>query len=166
MSTDYRIHVKRKSDNKEIAVFHANIIKNLLDSPHASTIHCSGYSVDKSKFTYEELNNLSEIIYKDFELQYQKLDKLSMMLCCAKTDKAIEDIKSDIQYTKEYINDELKWQLYGVYNLIGHIQCCTENLYDKKDNAAYMYNAKDLNEPGKDHNTIWSDDVYCEIETC
>ena len=166
MSTDYRIHVKRKSDNKTIAIFHGNVIKNLLDSKNASTIHCNGYSVDKAKFSYDELDNLSEIIYKDFELQYQKLDKLNMMLCCAKTDKALEDIKSEIEYIKEYINEELKYQLFAVYNLMGHIQCCTENLYDKENDPAYMYNVKDLNEPGKDHDTIWCNDVYCEIEVC
>lgn len=166
MSTDYRIHIKRKSDNKEIAVFLGNAIKNILDGCHANIIHCeSRYTIDKCKFTYDELDNLSQIIYKDLVSKFEDITKQELMLCCAKSKEAIEDIKDQIQYNKEIIEEDLKWQLYGVHVLLGHIQCVVENEY-RKNNPAYLYNVKDLNKDKDESKTIWCSDIYCEIEAC
>lgn len=166
MSTDYRLHIKRKCDDKEIAVFFCNVIKNILDSKYASIIHCEGYSVDKSKFTYDELENLSEILYKNLEAKYLDRTKHELMLCCAKTKEAIEDIKEQIQSDKEWIEEELKWQIYSAHVMLGHIQCVVENEF-RRNNPAYMYNAKDMVTKNKEEkNTIWCSDIYCELESC
>ena len=161
MSVDYSLIVKRKKDNKKIAEFSCNSLKCLIDSEYKNIIHCDSISYNGSKatFTPSELENMSELIFKDIKERFNTIKNNQLLICAAKSKEVADDYKESNSINEQYIDEELKWQYNACCSILGKIRCVTEDLY-KKNTPAYQYNAKDLD--GVD--SIWCDDVYCEIE--
>ena len=166
MSTEYILHIKRKSDKKLLGSVHCSIVKNILDGNRKDIIHChNSFSYDKVKFSYDDLNTLSNVLYNDLNTKYLERVKCELMLCCSKSKEAIDELKEQILTINEDIKENLEWQLCAVYTMMGYVSCVVENLY-KRGQLASEYNALDLQSNKNDHKMIWCSDVYCELEEC
>ena len=171
MSVDYSIKLRRKSDDKVLAEFYANILKNILDSEYSDMIHCEGRNADNAKFDVNDLNALSDKVFDKIISLKDEIYHKDQMIPKSKNVEVMHEIEDQIACLKEEII-ELKWVLYSADALHGIISCLTEDLI-KQGRSAYVYNGKDLpKKKAKDYNGneydaaqyIWVNDVYCEIK--
>lgn len=169
MSTEYKINIHRKSDNKLIGCTMANQLKTIFDSELSDVLGCSGrYNANKLRFEVSDLMTVAAKVFSRIQADYAKINEKKLMIALAKNKEIKDELELDIRDIQEYIDDELKYVLYSAKVLQGMISCIVEDQINlSTDKCAYEYNAEDLskNENGC-KTTIWENDVYCEVIAC
>lgn len=173
MSTDYRIKICRKVDDKLLAICNANQLKSILDSEYSKIIHCDGRNCNNVKFTTMELEAVANAAFDKIKELYRQINEKNLLIALAQNCDVKHELDVDITYIKDEI-EEQTWIIESAYNLRGVIDCVVEDLWDKDDKmSAYTYNGLDLPEKEREyangekykyHPTVWSVDTYCVIE--
>lgn len=186
MGTDYRVHIHRKCDDKELGCFYANQLKTIMDSEFADKIGCEGRgSADGMRFEYSGLEEIIELAWKKLESWQQTILKKEFQICNAKNKDIKHDLEEDIYYIQEDHIKDLKWVILNASFLEGMINIVVEDLIKKTDKldengepydkAAYEYNGADLPVEKRrwpdgteydDPQHVRNSDVYCVIEAC
>lgn len=178
MSTDYRYTIRRKADNKKVAVFYYNMIKNLYD------ISCEDLNLkldpektrceedDQVRYTVDDINNDIEKLENHIKILNMKIFEKKMLVPATVS----RDIKDDIEAEIFTFETEIKDSMYAIEALAGLravIDTLVEDQVDianeqiDEDRMAYVYNAKGLpkTEEGYDPH-LWTSDVYIECQAC
>lgn len=175
MSTDYRLKIFRKCDNKLLGTINANRLKTIFDSEFDEKIHCERYaSADKVRFTYEELESVAEVAFEKLSKHYDEITLKTFMISAAANKDMKFELEQDIREIKNEYITPLRYVIENTNMLLGAISCVVEDMWDDKDeNCAYEYNAADLPKvkrtygDGKeyeDSQLLFCKDIYCEIE--
>lgn len=181
MSTDYRMSIHRKIDNKILGVVDCNQIKAILDNPKfANVIGCdSRYDSDKAKFEYKDLEEIEDLAYEELEKVISRILEKKMMIMNAKSTEVLEHLEDELQYIYSEELSELKYEINLVGEIEGMILSITQDSYknpmlysevkDHDDNTinipASKYNASDL-DVKEDMKHIYTGDVYLQLERC
>ena len=186
MGTDYRLHIHRKVDGKELGVINANQLKTIFDSEFADKIGCEGRcSADGKKFEYDALSEIEELASNKLETYYDQIHEKKLMIMGAANVDVKHDLEEDIRYLKSDYIDGIKWVILNTSFLKGMINCVVEDLYYKNGlilddgtedtDPGYKYHGADLpttkrtyanGDEYDDPQWIWNRDVYCVIEAC
>lgn len=173
MSVDYRIKIFRKVDDKLLSICYANQLKAILDSEFAGIINCDRRNCDKAKFTFNDLEALSDVSFSKLQELYGQVIEKKLMLAIAHSVEVKHEIEEEIFGLNEEIED-VRWAIENSAKLQGMIACIVEDLWDKEDkHPAHEYNGFDLPEKTVVYAngdkevftpTVWSNDTYCIIE--
>lgn len=178
MSTDYRYTIRRKADNKKVAVFYYNMIKNLYD------VSCTEIKLkldpenvrsnedDQVRYTVDDINNDIEKLENHINILNMKIFEKKMLVPATVS----RDIKDDIEAEIYTFETEIKDCMYAIEALAGLravIDTLVEDQVDipGQDNTessmAYSYNAKDLPKTKDGYDPcLWASDVYIECQAC
>lgn len=175
MSTDYRYTIRRKADDKKIAVFYYNMIKNLYD------IDCIDFNLkldpekirtfedhQLTKYTVEDINSDIEKLTTQTKLLNMKIFEKKLLLPSALNVDVKTDIEADIFSLEESITN----CMYAIEALAGLKSVVTTLVEDQvnigqddEDSIAYVYNAKGLPKTKDGYDAhLWASDVYIEAE--
>jgi len=178
MSTDYRYTIRRKADNKKVAVFYYNMIKNLYD------ISCEDLNLkldpektrceedDQVRYTVDDINNDIEKLENHIKILNMKIFEKKMLVPATVS----RDIKDDIEAEIFTFETEIKDSMYAIEALAGLraiIDMLVEDQVDitneqiDEDRMAYVYNAKGLPKTKEGYDPhLWASDVYIECQAC
>lgn len=178
MSTDYRYTIRRKADDKKIAVFYYNMIKNLYD------ISCTDLNLkldpektrcgedDQVRYTIDDINNDIEKLENHIKILNMKIFEKKMLVPATVSRDIKDDIEAEIFTFETDIKDsmfaiEALAGLRAVVNAFVEDQVDITNEQVNEDRMAYVYNAKGLpkTEEGYDPH-LWASDVYIECQAC
>jgi hypothetical protein len=174
MSTNYTLSIRRKKDDKEIAKFLCNHLKDIFDSEFSQYINCNTrYSYKDEKFNYNDLLNMLIAIQDKIALQYKNIQEKKFLIALSQN----TEIKSELEEEIFYIEKENIPELFDIYYnasvIQGSIVTLVENNIklnesekeDSDDNVmAYKYNAEGLKTESEYSPCLWVDDIYCVIE--
>lgn len=180
MGTEYRIEVRRKSDDKLLGVANANCLKHVMDSEFDEMMNLDGRSSQNSRFTIKDVNNVEIAAYRKMGEYYSTIHEKKMMIVLA----ANTDIKRDLEEDIRYIEDDIKNLQYVISacgQTYGIIDCITESLYhdveakadEDKNVPSYEFNGMDLPKKkgkwsdGTEYESgvfIFNTDVYCVVK--
>lgn len=178
MSTDYRYTIRRKADDKKIAVFYFNMIKNLYD------ISCEELKLkldpektrcgedDQVRYNVIDIDNDIDKLEMHIKLLNMKIFEKKMLVPAA----ANRDIKDDIEADIFTLETEIKNCMYAIESLAGLsaiVNAFVEDQVDitneqiDEDRMAYVYNAKGLPKTAEGYDPhLWASDVYIECQAC
>ncbi len=178
MSTDYRYTIRRKADNKKVAVFYYNMIKNLYDIScedlnlklDPEKTHCE--EDDQVRYTVDDINNDIEKLENHIKILNMKIFEKKMFIPATVS----RDIKDDIEAEIFTLSVDIKDSMFAIEALAGLravVNAFVEDQVDitneqvDEDRMAYVYNAKGLpkTKDGYDPH-LWASDVYIECQAC
>lgn len=177
MSTDYRYTIRRKADDKKIAVFYYNMIKNLYDVSHAELkLKLNPENVrgndNQIRYTIDDINNDIEKLENNIKILYMKIFEKKMLVPATIS----RDIKDDIEAEIFAFESEIRDCIYAIEALAGLRSIITAFVEDKvdisneqicEDSLAYVYNAKGLPKTKEGYDPhLWASDVYIECLAC
>lgn len=180
MGTDYRIEVRRKSDDKLLGVANANCLKHVMDSEFDEMMNLDGRSSQYSMFTIEDVNNVEIAAYRKMGEYYSTIHEKKMMIVLAANTDIKRDLEDDIRYEEEDIKN-LQYVISACGHIYGIIDCITESLYhdvdtktdEDKSVPSYEFNGMDLPKKkgkwsdGTEYESsvcVWNSDVYCVVK--
>lgn len=179
MSTDYRYTIRRKTDDKKIAVFYYNMIKNLYDISctelklKLNPENVRGNEDSQIRYSVDDINNDIEKLENNIKILYMKIFEKKMLVPATIS----RDIKDDIEAEIFAFEEEIKNCMYAIEALAGLkaiVDAFVEDQVDISDDStkgvdklAYEYNAVGLpkTEEGYDPH-LWANDVYIECLAC
>lgn len=178
MGTDYRFTVKRKADNKTIAIFYYNGIKSLSDVYVRNLkldLDCiRGEDTNQFRFEAQDVANDINTLRKEVDAAYHKIFEKKLLVPMS----ANSDIKFEIESDIKDLENDVEYFLDGIEALAGlratlrtivedMVECNKTDDNDEEHHCAYVYNAEGLpkNENGYDPH-LWLDDVYVEVKAC
>ena len=179
MSTNYCIEIRRKEDDKLLATFEANIIKNIVDYEYRKKLNISD-NIIGSKFVPDDLMNLEEYLYEKLDNLYSQIFEKKLMILNVANTKIKEAFEQDIYDLKYSDREDIINAIAACEYIYGSIKTLVEDLWypigiATSDNVffGYQYNAKEL--PKKTvksldgiereyDRSIWIHDVYCVIK--
>lgn len=169
MSTEYKINIHRKNDNKLIGSTMANQLKTIFDSEFCTILGCrSHYNANNIRFEYSNLTDIIGKVEDQIKLIQLKNSERKFQIALTTSVEIKEQLEHDIDEYQTYIDEELRYVIYAALLLQGMISCIVEDQINlSTDKCAYEYNAEDL--PKSENScqtTIWENDVYCEVVAC
>lgn len=181
MGTDYRIEVRRKSDDKLLGVADANCLKSIMDSTFDEMMNLDGRSSNDTRFTIEDVDKVENAAYAKMQEHYATIHEKKMMIVLAANTDIKRDLEEDIRYEEDDIKG-LQYVISACGQVYGIIDCIAESLYHEvkaegddgeKYVPAYKFNGMDLPKKkekwndGKEYESsvyIWKTDVYCVVK--
>lgn len=83
MSISYIITVKRKVDNKPIAKFIGDALKNIVCSEFEELLHLSSYNNNHARFDMSDLENLETVVWNKINATYAEIFEKKLLIACA-----------------------------------------------------------------------------------
>lgn len=178
MSTDYRYTIRRKADNKKIAIFYYNMIKNLYD------ISCTDLNLkldpektrckedDQIRYTVDDINNDIEKLETHNKILNMKIFEKKMLVPATVSRDVKDDIEAEIFTLETAIKDciyaiEALAGLRAIVNAFVEDQVDISNEQTDDSQMAYVYNAKGLSKTANGYDPyLWADNVYIECQAC
>ena len=178
MSTDYRYTIRRKADDKKIAVFYYNMIKNLYDVSctelklKLNPENVRGNDDDQIRYTVDDINNDIEKLENNIKILNMKIFEKKILVPATVS----RDIKDDIEAEIFAFETEIRDCIYAIEALAGLRSVITTFVEDQvdisneqicEDRMAYVYNAKGLPKTKEGYDPhLWASDVYIECLAC
>jgi hypothetical protein len=187
MSTDYRMVIRRKRDNRLLGIVNCNQIKSILNSPLSDEISLTYRADLKGKrLSYGDFVNLTDSCFKRLDALNAKILEKKLMIMGSNNMVSIKKFENEIRDIENEDIPETRYALEASVIIQGMVDAVVEDLYmnpvvlgdnekeDEKTNIpAYVYNGEDLPKEkvtysnGKTYEsgvTIWNRDVYLELE--
>ena len=178
MSTDYRYTIRRKADDKKVATFYYNMIKNLYDVScteiklKLDPEYVRGNEDDQVRYTVDDINNDIEKLENHIKILNMKIFEKKMLVPATVS----RDIKDDIEAEIYAFETEIKDCMYAIEALAGLravIDTLVEDQVDissqdgSEHSMAYVYNAVGLPKTKDGYDAhLWASDVYIEALAC
>ena len=179
MGVDYRMFVKRKADNKTLAVMFCNGLKTVLDSHYSKLIHCDGRSCDMAKFEPNDLQAVVTAAKADISRCYDGIRENTLKGIMAKSIEVKNAFDDDTALLNAQIEDDMNVVEFAS-RALGAICAVTEELFRKTDSEPHGDESKPEEEMEKlqeeyasfyngeglegDPYITMDRDVYCVIE--
>lgn len=152
MSISYIITVKRKIDNKPIAKFIGDMLKNIVCSEFEEILHLSNYNNNAARFDMSDLENLEAAVWNKINATYAEIFEKKLLIACAQNAEIKSELEQDILDLRDYIDTELRWILHSSATLQSRISLTVVDMIHDTDDSkndpdavmAYRYNALDL----------------------
>lgn len=177
MSTDYRYTIRRKADDKKIATFYYNKIKNLYDVTATDfelkldpeKIRCEDDG--QIRYTVDDMHSDIEKLDDRIKLLYAKIFEKKLLVPTAANIEVKDDMEADIFTLENEIRD-CTYALDAICGLKAVVEVFVEDNVkldgdDEDGSMAYVYNAEGLPKSPEGYSpSIWADDVYVEAKAC
>ncbi len=180
MGVDYRIEIRRKSDDKLLGTVDANCLKSIMDSCLGEPMNLDDRSSDNVRFTLEDVVKVENSAYDKMEKYYATIYEKKMMIALASSTDIKNSLEEDIRYYEDDIK-ELRYVISACGQVYGLVDCVAESLWHtvKAENdedseiPGYKFNGMDLPKTKSKWNDgteyessvyIWKDDVYCIVK--